>query len=364
MESKSQKIWEYVTGIFNDSLARERNKYIANDYSHIIGVSCFCGLFAVKRKLDPELANIIGMLHDVYRLKTGVDEYHSASGAEMCRVALRGMDFLSVDEKRIILSAIFHHSDKAHVHREYDELIKDADLLQSFLYSGGKRAHVSCLTRLEKLSLEMNLPIDFDLVEVYGSKDQARQTIDKRNLLADTAEKLAAGTVTGSREDAAYMNLIRYWPEDSAFDELKNGWCAAFVYHCCREAGFHFPIKWNPHDKLRFACVAAWNTWAREPGRDYFINDAPGFIPERGDIVLYRNSIPPENKPEEQRDVPIDHIGIVLGTGNGEFTVAEGNVNNENSSGILTKPLHRNIEGFIRIGNDLVYDGWKNDYQA
>ena len=157
------------------------------------------------------------------------------------------------------------------------------------------------------------------------------------------------------------MNIVRYWAEDTAYYELIKGWCAAFVYHCCQEAGFYLPIKW-PTEDIRFAGVAPWNTWARRVG--FFIKDEPGVIPQRGDIILYRNIIPPENKPQEQRHIPIDHIGIILSSDSNDFTVAEGNVNNENVSGILTRPLHQNVEGYIRIDNSFNYEDWVFDYKT
>jgi len=359
--SRLEKVQEHVNQVFAGFSSDKQNEYIREDYIHIYGVSFFCTFLALKRKLNPELASVIGMLHDVYRLKTGINNYHNVSGAEMSRIILRDMNIFTDDEKQIILSAIYHHSDKAHIHNEYDELLKDADLFQSFMKTGACKLHISHLPRLKNLAEELSIAIDFDSITVYRDEPSVAKSIDKRNLLAQFAEELASGPIAGSREDPVYMNLIRYWPEDSAFDELKNGWCAAFVYHCCQEAGFVFPIKWRP-DTLRFACVAAWNTWARE--NNYFIESSPNFIPERGDIVLYRNIVPPENKKEEQRNVPIDHIGIVLGSEAGQFTVAEGNVNNQNVSGILTRPLHQNIEGYIRIDNNLKYDGWKYEYKG
>ena len=362
MSNKLEKVQSYIDRILIDPSTGKKNPYMGEDYAHLIGVSSFCSFLAFKRKLDPELAAIIGLFHDIYRFKTGVDNYHGINGAEMCRVILRTVGYLSDDEKQKILSAVYHHSDKANVHGEYDELLKDADLFQSFMKQGGLKIHAFWLSRLKKLSLELGFSMDFPAETENGTLIYKEKIIDKRSILADIAERLAAKSITGSRDDSVYMNLIRYFPEDSAFDELKNAWCGAFVYHCCQEAGFRFPIKWKPSDKLRFASVAAWNTWAHEPERNYFIQDTEGFIPEGGDIVLYRNSIPPENKPAEQRNVPIDHIGIVLGSENGRFTVAEGNVNNKNTSGILCRPLHENIEGFIRIDNDLEYDGWKCDW--
>ena len=38
-------------------------------------------------------------------------------------------------EVNIITQAIFNHRDKQNIHDQYDELIKDADVLQHFFYN-------------------------------------------------------------------------------------------------------------------------------------------------------------------------------------------------------------------------------------
>jgi len=229
----------------------------------------------------------------------------------------------------------------------------------SFLHLRKKR-----LKRLKKIERELNLSLnlgDFDCDQIKHKKFKAlySEPINKRAIAADIAEKFAAASVTGSRQNRKYMNMIRHWPEDSAFDDLKNGWCASFVYHCFYEAGIILPIRWLTIDH-RFAGVTQWYTWGKKLG--FYIKDEPGVIPERGDIIIYRNSISPENKSEDQRDIPTDHIGIILSCDGADYTVAEGNVNNENVSGILTKPLHLNAEGYIRIDNSFNYKDWKFDY--
>jgi len=108
------------------------------------------------------------------------------------------------------------------------------------------------------------------------------------------------------------MKIIRYYPEDNAFDELKNSWCAAFVYHCCMEAGLSLPIR-DPYTakqeaSCRFAGVGAWYQWGMENGFCCF--EKNGFTPNSGDILIYNNILPKKNKPVNSRWH--DHIGIVL----------------------------------------------------
>ena len=158
------------------------------------------------------------------------------------------------------------------------------------------------------------------------------------------------------------MRIIRYFPEDSAFDELKNAWCAAFVYHCALEAGLVLPIR-TPHNAkeladYRFACVQGWYEWGCSNG---FCRNADGDF-KRGDIVIYNNIIPKANKAENSSWC--DHIGIILSGDNEKLIVAEGNADNKNISGIITRPRDKTIGCFLRITEDYRYDGGNTDFKT
>lgn len=182
--------------------------------------------------------------------------------------------------------------------------------------------------------------------------------------VADIAQTLAEKKIVGERSDADYMAIIRYYPEETAFDELKYAWCAAFVYHCCLETGLELPIR-VPHTAkevatCRFACVVAWYEWGLKNGFCYYEKD--GFVPERGDIVIYNNIIPKEDKPENS--TWCDHIGIVLSCNNDILSVAEGNVGNKNVSGIISRKRDNTIGCYIRLPMNYTYDGWKIDFKT
>ena len=362
MTNRFERIKEYVDRLITHLDLPEKR---LSATKHLSDVSSCCVLLALRRGLNPELAAISGLLHDIYRYKTGISMYHSHNSAEMARVVLNNMgDCFPAQDRRIILSAIFHHSDKLNVHGAYDEVLKDADILSRFLNDGGPCLAFKYLNqqawvqRLKKMQQELKLAFDFPDEFNTSEYSKVDDSINKRMILADVAERIAATPVTGSRQDPSFMNLIRYWPEDIAPEGLINGWCAAFVYHCCQEAGFLLPIRWLNED--RFAGVSAWYNWARMTG--YFIKDETGVIPQRGDIILYHNIIPLENRLDGQKDISIDHIGVILASDSKTCIVAEGNVNNKNTSGILTRLLHKNVEGYIRIDNSFSYDDWVFDY--
>ena len=351
--SRIEAVKEYVDSIIENIVsAAERKKA----YIHTYGVAECCALIAGKRVLNTELTYISGLLHDIYAYKVGCYSCHSQSGAEMVRPLLRDMKAFSDDEQKLVLSAIFHHANKDLVHDDYDEVLKDADILQPFLNDANLRIFHLAIPRLNKMLDEFGIkanPSEYN----FEQKNISSQ-VDKRLLLADISEKLASKKICGEKTDNDFMELIKYFPEASAFDELKNAWCAAFVYHCCMKSGIELPIK-TPPATCRFACVGAWYEWGKANNFCFYEKD--GFIPLRGDIVIFNNIVPAGNKPENSPWH--DHIGVVLSC-DGQLVVAEGNIDNNNVSGILTRLRDNTIGCYVRIPDDYEFDGWKYDYKT
>lgn len=104
-------------------------------YIHIYGVSQACALLAMKRNVNVELAVVAGMLHDIYLCTNKEDgRNHACKGAERSRDILDSLNLFSEEEITLICTAIHNHSDKAAVHNSFDELLKDADVLQHVLH--------------------------------------------------------------------------------------------------------------------------------------------------------------------------------------------------------------------------------------
>lgn len=344
---------QYVNQIIENIASSEERK---NAYIHTYGVAQGCALIAAKRNLNPELAYISGLLHDIYSYFTGSSLCHGQSGADMARVAIKKMNLFSIEERTVILSAVYYHSNKELIHGEYDEVLKDADVLQPFLNSSCSQVYYTGTLRLDKILNEFKITA---APAEYGQKPlKAEQKLFKRSVFADIAEELAGKSICGEKDSRAFMDIIKYYPEAAAFDELKNSWCAAFVYHCALEAGIELPIR-QPPFKYRFAGVGTWLEWGKANGYCFYEKD--GFLPSRGDIVIYNNIIPPDNKPKDS--AWHDHIGIVLFCEDEYLTVAEGNIDNRNTSGIIKRKRDDTIGGFVRIPDDYEYDGWKCDYK-
>ena len=104
-------------------------------YLHLYGVAQACALLALKRKENAELAVVAGMLHDIYSYVNMDSNDHAHKGAEMARNILNTLNIFNEDEKDLICTAIYNHSDKVMVHDWLDEILKDADVMQHVLYN-------------------------------------------------------------------------------------------------------------------------------------------------------------------------------------------------------------------------------------
>ena len=126
-------------------------------YVHLYSVSQTCALLAAKRKQNVELAAIAGLLHDIYAYKTGARTDHAHQGAVLAKEIMQDTGLFSEEEMETIAGAIYHHSDKDTVDSPFDEVLKDADVLQHFLIMplGEPAPHETA--RVVKLKEELGL---------------------------------------------------------------------------------------------------------------------------------------------------------------------------------------------------------------
>lgn len=97
--------------------------------NHLYGVSLAATMIARKRGLDPELAAMAAMLHDLHAYRTGSYDDHAHKGAELARSILTELGQTNDVETDLICSAIYHHDDKLVVDSPMDEVLKDADVI-------------------------------------------------------------------------------------------------------------------------------------------------------------------------------------------------------------------------------------------
>ena len=110
----------------------EKSRYFVG---HLYGVARFCALLALRRNLNPEIASTSGMLHDIYQVTDGTSENHAVMGAKKATEILKTINQYNDEEIKIITTAISRHSDKFATHEPYDELLKDADVLDHCFYN-------------------------------------------------------------------------------------------------------------------------------------------------------------------------------------------------------------------------------------
>lgn len=166
-----------------------------------------------------------------------------------------------------------------------------------------------------------------------------------RKQLAETAKAMALIDLHGF-VDGEMSNLepVIYPFPGWTLKEADRLWCAAFVYYCCREAGFDIPIRPAECRTCHLAGCIAWEEFATGDPRIEYHRGGEDFVPEAGDIVLY-------DRVFEDREH--DHIGIVLENREDTILVAEGNI--DNRSGIVERPADGHIRAYIRIPDGFRY---------
>ena len=102
-------------------------------FVHLYGVATTCVLLAFRRGLDTELSSVAGFLHDISTYKTGDPTDHGRLSAQEANMILLDLGSFDPEEIRTVCTAIARHSDKVERHGEFDELLKDADVLQHVL---------------------------------------------------------------------------------------------------------------------------------------------------------------------------------------------------------------------------------------
>ncbi|MFC5652309.1 CHAP domain-containing protein [Paenibacillus solisilvae] len=298
----------------------------------------------MRRGHNQELAEIAGLLHHYYYFKTGIKDFPGVNSAEAVRPWIRDMKIFTKEEQFILQQVIFYLEERSRSHGPYDEIVKDAYVLQRYFHNTSRTVSQQDTLRLRNLLRELGIPGEIAEEEDPGrDREELLSHAERRSKLADIAEALAGDSIIGVPGDERYREICQYWPDPDIYKVLQNSWCAAFVYHCCRQAGLRMPIRY-PNGICRFAGVGAWLEWAQLPETGFFYADnQDGFTPQRGDIVIYEKLL---------SDDAHDHIGIVLACDEQEIVVAEGNRDNQNYSCVFRRDRGHCILGYIRIADD------------
>lgn len=125
--------------------------------AHLYGVSLAATMIAKKRGLDPEIAAMAAMMHDLHAYKSGSYDDHAHLGADLARKILGELELTDETETETICSAIYHHDDKLVTDTPMDEVLKDADVIDHCLKDASKAVKEKEQARYEKLCAEFGL---------------------------------------------------------------------------------------------------------------------------------------------------------------------------------------------------------------
>ncbi len=125
--------------------------------AHLYGVSLAASMIARKRGLDPEIAAMAAMLHDLHAYRTGSYDDHAHQGADLARRILDELNLTDDAETEMICSAIYHHDDKLVTDAPMDEALKDADVIDHCFKDLSKEVKEKERARFEKLCAEFGM---------------------------------------------------------------------------------------------------------------------------------------------------------------------------------------------------------------
>ena len=132
----------------------EDNEKRAKAVAHLHGVSLAAVILAKKSGQNSELAAMAGLLHDLYAYKSGSYDDHAHRGADYAKEILEEMNLTTLEETKIICSAIWNHDSKAEVNEPMDEILKDADVIDHSLADPTKAVKEHEQARYSKLCEE------------------------------------------------------------------------------------------------------------------------------------------------------------------------------------------------------------------
>ena len=132
-DSRGSRI-DTIRDIVNYRFNNIPNRYLRNEaFIHTHGVAQAAALIAMKRGQNVELSVIAGLLHDISRYTTGISHEHGPNGSKMAREIMQDTDLFTESEITEVCGAIYFHSEKKRHHLPFDEVLKDADVMQHLM---------------------------------------------------------------------------------------------------------------------------------------------------------------------------------------------------------------------------------------
>ena len=152
--SRLKELRKYVDARLNEMNDADKRIGAVN---HLYGVSLAATMIAKKRGLDPELAAMAAMLHDLYAYESGSYDDHAHKGAELAGKVLGELKLTDGRETEVICSAVYHHDDKLVIDSPMDEVLKDADVIHHCMNDLSKAVKDKEKARFESLCREFGM---------------------------------------------------------------------------------------------------------------------------------------------------------------------------------------------------------------
>ena len=141
--------------VASDVEDENRDVPLYRDIFHIIGSIRCAVLLARRRGMHCDIAEIAMSLHDISRINDGKIKDHALNSSKRAEEILKNenIDLLVLNE---IVTSIKLHVNKAELNSEFDELIKDADVLDTYL-NGDEIKNPDLINRIDKIKKELNI---------------------------------------------------------------------------------------------------------------------------------------------------------------------------------------------------------------
>ena len=155
MQNRIEILRRYIEDFLYSS--RKDIRIRAFYYNHMVCVSQFCALIALRRGEDVELATMAGLLHDIYTFIYFDSTKHAKNGSILAREILDELKLTTEEETDKICSAVRHHSKKSGSFSPFDEVLIDADVMEHSLHNATMPPFDKDKIRFEKLIKEFDL---------------------------------------------------------------------------------------------------------------------------------------------------------------------------------------------------------------
>lgn len=157
MDSLNKKI---IEDTFVNYLKKCPNELIPYAYSHTYSVVSLSLLIASIRNENQLVCGIAALFHDCAKFSNAKFMCdHANESAIICQKLLKPLNIIEQQDLELISKAIKHHSEKGSKHEcACVEILKDADLLSSYLYEKRLPIEDNTKIRLKNMLNEIHIP--------------------------------------------------------------------------------------------------------------------------------------------------------------------------------------------------------------